>query len=154
MIAVWLSKLPWRKCLLIMILTVVGIPLVYMSQFPIIQWAVGPSYELTVRNNGQLAITGGRLEGDRRLRPVGRIAAGTEELFTFSRTGAKNAEYTLKLVREDRSEVVCHIGWLPEEWDISAGSHDRLVVPDDTCRVARTDVERAYDEYMAKHPKP
>lgn len=114
---------------------------------PFVQWAIGTTYELTIWNQGHLAVEGGELTGDGKFRPVGRIAPQREELFRFRRTGSNHAVYVLKLRREDGSEVVCYLGELPDHWMISVGDHDRVDLPDDTCRVVETVSARMTPNY-------
>jgi hypothetical protein len=128
-----------KRILVVGLVLLVTLPTAFIGFFPFVQWAIGTTYELTIRNRGYLAIEGGELIGDGKFRPVGRIGPSGEEVFSFRRTGSKNASYVLKLRRENGSVVVCNIGWLPDDWSISIGSRDRLLIPDDTCRVVYAD---------------
>jgi len=135
----WFAQGERKKLLVVGLVLLITIPTAFVGFFPFVQWAVGPTYSLTIRNGGYLAITDGELMGDGKFRPVGRIGPSGEEVFTFRRTGTNHAIYLLKLRREDGSVVVCNIGRLPDDWSISLGSHDRLLVPDDTCQMVYTD---------------
>lgn len=97
------------------------------------------SYLLTIRNEGALAVVGGVLEDGDERRSLGPIPAGHETTFALPRKG--DARGRILLHRIDQSSVVCEVPWLGDGWGIDGTERDRLVVPDDTCRLVRTDDE-------------
>lgn len=131
----FLSNRPLRL-LFLMVLSVVGAFIAFFIAPTVLRVVLGkivePEYHVTVVNEGRLAITGGRLEGDSYMRPVGTVPAGKASVFYFGNTGAHGADYRLKLVREDSSRVTVNIGWTPEDWDMSLGSHGLSIIPNDT----------------------